>query len=125
MLNTALYLLVFINFWIFSRFTVDDAFITWRYGKNLIDFGVWNYNPSTFDPTQAYTNPIYAALSIVPAALHWNVVLFFKFVSLLLAVSFVIWFVRVRPQSKLPLLVFFAVPATMIHLFSGLETFLY
>jgi len=116
---------VFINFWIFSRFTVDDAFITWRYGKNLIDFGVWNYNPSTFDPTQAYTNPIYAALSIVPAALHWNVVLFFKFVSLILAVSFVIWFVRVRPQAKLPLLVFFAVPATMIHLFSGLETFLY
>lgn len=29
------------SFWIFSRFTVDDAFISWRYGKNLFENGVW------------------------------------------------------------------------------------
>lgn len=35
-----LYLLLFISFWLFSRFTVDDAFISWRYGKNLITYGI-------------------------------------------------------------------------------------
>ena len=124
-LSGALFLMVLANVWIFSRFTVDDAFITWRYGKNLVEFGVWNYNPTTFDPTQAYTNPIYALLSIVPAFLGVNVVLFFKLLSVAIAVSFGVWFIRRRPAAKLPLLLFFAVPATIIHIFSGLETFLF
>lgn len=113
------------NFWVFSRFTVDDAFITWRYGRNLVEHGVWNYNPTTFDPTQAYTNPIFALLSVVPAFLGLNVVLFFKLVSLVALAAFVIFFLRRRPEANLPLALFFAVPATMIHIFSGLETFLF
>ncbi|WP_380053875.1 hypothetical protein ACFE33_12305 [Falsihalocynthiibacter sp. SS001] len=24
----------------YARFTVDDAFITWRYGRNLVEFGL-------------------------------------------------------------------------------------
>ena len=76
--------LVLVDFWLFSRFTVDDAFITWRYGQNLAQHGVWNFNPTTFDPTQSYTNPIYALISIIPAVLGINVVLFFKlFLSLI------------------------------------------
>ena len=104
---------------------MDDAFITWRYGQNLVQNGVWNYNPTNFDPTQAYTNPIYALLSILPAALGINVVVFFKLVALLLALGFILWFVRKRPSANLPLALFFAIPATMIHVFSGLETFLF
>ena len=65
-----------------------DAFITWRYGFNLVNHGIWNYNPSTFDPTQAYTNPIYALLSIIPALLGINVVLFFKIISLIFSAYF-------------------------------------
>lgn len=113
------------NFWVFSRFTVDDAFITWRYGQNLVGHGVWNYNPTAFDPTQAYTNPVFALLSVVPAFFGFNVVLFFKLVSLLALVAFVIFFLRRRPEANLPLAIFFAVPATMIHIFGGLETFLF
>lgn len=124
-LKGGLWLLAAVNVWIFSRFTVDDAFITWRYGFNLVNHGIWNYNPSTFDPTQAYTNPIYALLSIVPALLGINVVLFFKIISLLLGASFIFILVRKRPDSQVWLALFFAVPATAIHLFSGLETFLY
>lgn len=104
---------------------MDDAFITWRYGQNLVQHGVWNYNPTTFDPTQAYTNPIFALLSVVPAFLGFNVVLFFKLVSLLALVAFIIFFLRRRPEANFPLALFFAVPATMIHIFSGLETFLF
>lgn len=62
----------------FSRFTVDDAFISWRYGKNIFDFGIWNYNPSNFDMTQAYTNPIFAFLSIIPNLFRLDIVLFLR-----------------------------------------------
>jgi hypothetical protein len=32
----------FINF----QFTVDDSFITYRYAKNLVEYGIWNWNIS-------------------------------------------------------------------------------
>lgn len=124
-LRVSAWALALVNFWVFSRFTVDDAFITWRYGRNLVEQGVWNYNPSTFDPTQAYTNPVYALISLIPALFGWNVVLFFKLFSLLLVVGFIVWFIRRRPMANLPLALFFAIPATMIHIFSGLETLLF
>lgn len=113
-----------ISLWIFSRFTVDDAFITWRYGKNLIDAGVWGYNPTSFDLTQAYTNPIYAVLGIVPHFLDIDVVLFFKLFSIILIIAFAVWFYK-RTHAALFVAVLYAVPATFIHAFSGLETFLY
>ena len=117
--------LVFISFWLFSRFTVDDAFISWRYGKNLVDFGIWNYNPAIFDMTQAYTNPIFAALSIIPNFLKIDVVLFFKFFALLTLTTFFYWFTRKAKNGLIMALIFFALPATFIHAFSGLETFLF
>ena len=113
-----------VSFWIFSRFTVDDAFITWRYGKNLIDSGVWGYNPTNFDLTQAYTNPFYAALGIIPHFLGLDVVAFFKLVSIVLVVAFGIWF-SIRTKAGLFVVILYAVPATFIHAFSGLETFLF
>lgn len=130
---------VTISFWFFARFTVDDAFISWRYGKNLVDAGVWNYNPANFDMTQAYTNPIYAVLSIVPNALNIDVVLFFKLISLLLLGVFLYWYGQKlvddstihhhspvgKDSAVVLLMLFLALPATFIHLFSGLETFLF
>lgn len=120
----ALAILVFIFFWVFSRFTVDDAFISWRYGKNLIDFGIWNYNPVSFDMTQAYTNPIFAALSIIPNLLNIDVVLFFKIFSILNVIVFSFYFYK-KTRNITMLLVFFALPVSFIHVFSGLETFLF
>lgn len=113
------------SFYIFSRFTVDDAFITWRYGKNLIDFGVWNYNPSLIDMTQAYTNPIYAVLSIIPNYFGWDVVLFFKIFSSILLISFLLWGFKKSRSSWVLMVLFLALPATIIHAYSGLETFLF
>ena len=116
-----------ISFWVFSRFTVDDAFITWRYGKNLLETGIWNYNPSSFDLTQAYTNPIYAIISIIPAFLSVDVVLFFKILSLAFLLTFSCWYTKKLNNSLAVILflLFLALPATFIHAFSGLETFLY
>lgn len=116
------------NLWIFSRFTVDDAFITWRYGRNLMSHGIWGYNPSTFDLTQAYTNPIFAALSIVPAALGLDVVLAFKLVSLItLAVLGVLLLREAGDKARLlfVLMVILVIPASVAHTFSGLETTVY
>lgn len=116
------------NAWIFARFTVDDAFITWRYGHNLIAHGLWAYNPTPFDLTQAYTNPLFAALSIVPAAIGLDVVLFFKLLSLVVLITIGALALRVaedRSRMALVLLMLLAVPATLAHAFSGLETVLY
>lgn len=118
-------LLIFISFWLFSRFTVDDAFISWRYGKNLVDFGIWNYNPAVFDMTQAYTNPIYATLSIIPNYFKIDIVLFFKIFTLLTLIVFSFWFIHKAKNSLIMVLIFFTLPITFIHAFSGLETFLF
>jgi len=115
---------VIISFWIFARFTVDDAFISWRYGKNLVDYGIWNYSPNILDMTQAYTNPIYAILSIVPNYFKIDVVLFFKLISILNMTLFIVYMIKKTGKYKTVLL-FFILPATIIHLFSGLETFLF
>ena len=121
-------LIALANFYVLSRLTVDDAFITWRYGKNLVEAGVWGYNPTTFDLTQAYTNPIYAILSIIPAYLHIDVVLFFKLFAILTLVLPVLLIYRPKADkarfAQLYLL-FLALPASMIHVFAGLETFLF
>lgn len=120
----SLILFTLLSFWLFSRFTVDDAFITWRYGKNLVESGHWNYNPADIDKTQAYTNPIYAFISIIPHLLHIDVVLFFKCFSVCIGFYFLFYLYKIGIQLEI-LLLFVALPATQIHLFSGLETFLY
>ncbi|WP_370224490.1 hypothetical protein [Pararhodobacter marinus] len=119
---------VLVNLWIYARFTVDDAFITWRYGLNLIHHGIWAYNPDGFDLTQAYTNPVFAALSILPAALGLDMVLAFKLVSLTVLIVLAMLLLReagdkLRMGFVLALLM--AVPATVAHAFSGLETVVY
>lgn len=116
------------NLWIFARFTVDDAFITWRYGWNLIHHGLWSYNPDAFDIAQAYTNPVYALASILPAAMGWDMVLSFKLLSLALLGLFGWAFLLVagdRARMAFVLALLMAVPASVAHAFSGLETLLY
>lgn len=119
-----LFIAASLSFYIFSRFTVDDAFISWRYGKNLVDHGIWNYNPSNHEFVQAYTNPLFAFLSIVPNYIGMDVVLFFKIASLFTIFSFAAWSLL----QSIPIWMIFlilAIPSTQIHIYSGLETFTY
>ncbi|MCW1404420.1 hypothetical protein [Pararhodobacter zhoushanensis] len=121
-------LVVLVNLWIFARFTVDDAFITWRYGQNLIAHGIWAYNPDGFDLTQAYTNPVFAALSILPAAMGWDMVLSFKLLSLLTLAGIGALLLREageKARMAFVLVLGLAIPASIAHAFSGLETWLY
>ena len=125
LLLVVIILATLISLYIYSRCHVDDAFITWRYGKNLIEHGVWGYNNSSIDPTQAYTNPIFAILGIIPPLMKWDVVLFFKIVSVIIYVTFLIWTIQVTKKSWHMTLLLFGLPATVIHAFSGLETLLF
>ena len=78
----------------YSFLTIDDAFISWRYGLSLVESGFWNYNPSNFELVEAYTNPIFAFLSIFPALFNIDVVLFFKLLAFFLYFSLIIFFVK-------------------------------
>lgn len=114
-----------ISFWLYSRFTVDDAFISWIYAKNLIQHGILNYNPSLLDLTQSYTNPIFVVLSLIPIYFNFDIVLFFKLFSLTNLIIFCFYYLFQTKGSYLTLLLLLAIPSTIIHLFGGLETFFY
>ena len=119
------YIIVFFSvfsFYIFSRLTVDDAFIGWRYGKNYVEHGIWNYNPSTFDLTEAYTNPIMVYLSIIPNYIGINIVLFYKLIAIIVTLLFVYFITENFKQKNINILIFFAMPGAVFHLFGGLET---
>lgn len=109
---------------VFLQFTVDDAFITFRYAHNLITNNIWNWNADS-NYVEGYTNFSYAALGIIPAYLGISTLLFFKVVGWVLLVLFII---RSRSLAKDDLSRFFVTlfivinPYIYIHFLSGLET---
>ena len=107
------------------RFTVDDAFTSWRYGQSLLE-GTWDWNSSGTYRVEAYSDPIYTALSIVPAALGLIPELFFKLVGLGVLAGYLIVVHRRLAVPRLQKLVLTAVavanPVFFVHAFSGLET---
>lgn len=112
-----------INLKKYSIFTVDDAFITWRYGKNFVEHFIWNYNPSSFELVEAYTNPLFAFLSIIPHFLHIDVVLFFKISLMLFQVFYLVRLYRLLKFSYfIPAAILLLSPAFFLHNYGGLET---
>ncbi|MFG3259256.1 hypothetical protein [Streptomyces sp. NPDC048172] len=110
--------------WLFVRYTVDDAYISWRYGHNLVHAGVWNWN-SGGERVEAYTNPLYTALFVLPALLRVPVELFAKLlgVALLAAYLVAVRLVRVPYAQRVALWgIALLSPVFFIHLYSGLET---
>jgi hypothetical protein len=109
---------------LFCRVTIDDSFITWRYGKTFVEHGVWGWNADG-PPVEGYSNPLYAFLSIIPALLGISAELFFKIVSIAIAVGYVVVVRRARlprAQEFVLLAVALASPIFFLQLFTGLET---
>jgi hypothetical protein len=109
--------------WLFFSFTADDAFITFRYGRNLIEHGVWNWN-SSGPRAEAYTSGLYALLSIVPAALGLAPAALFKFLGI---AAFLLTLQRLWHYGGFPAFAFgvtiaAVTPFLFVHLASGLET---
>ena len=116
-------------FWtaIYFQFSVDDAYISYRYGKTLIAHHVWNWNPSGVHE-EAYTSAVYTALSIIPAVLRLSPALFFKGVGLL-CIACMGYRLYSQSRSRFACLVGVLLlaldPWVWLHSYSGLETPLY
>jgi len=112
---------------LYLQFTVDDAYISFRYGLNLVAHHIWNWNPSG-PHEEAYTSAIYAFLGVIPALLHLSAALFFKFVG---AACLGIIFYRLHTLAATPFAALLGIlllalhPYLWMHAFSGLETPLY
>ena len=106
------------------RFTVDDAFISWRYGQSLLH-GAWNWNPSGQYRVEAYPDLLTALTSIVPALLGMPPELFSKLLELAMLAGYLVVVQRLAvPRLQKLLLTALALmnPVFFVHLFSGLGT---
>ena len=116
-------------FWtaLYLQFTVDDAYISFRYAKVLVANHVWNWNPSGAR-VESYTSATYTALAILPEAMHLPVALFMKLVGLV-CVGWMLYRLRTMALSRfawvLGLLIACLNPWVWLHAYAGLETPLY
>jgi hypothetical protein len=124
---------LFAAFWtlLYLQFTVDDAFISFRYGRTLLQSHTWNWNPSgTYGEAtheEAYTSFTYALLGIVPALIHISAPLFFKLFGLACLgwIAYRLQTLASPFAALLGILLLAIHPFVWIHAFSGLETPLY
>jgi len=109
---------------LFLSFTVDDAYISFRYGYNLIHHGIWNWNPD-HDYVEAYTSGLYTFLAIVPLWLGISPILFFKIIGVS-CLARLVWRVRslcTDPHTRFVFTLFLLANSyTYIHTYSCLET---
>ena len=113
---------------LFFQVVMDDAFIAFRYGYNLVNYGIWNFHPNNSRIVEGYTTFIYTVLSIIPAFLHINPYLFIKIIGLLLFISIILkiyYSTENKPIAWLAILVFTANWQTYVHVYSGIETLLW
>ena len=127
-------------FWLSAQifsFTIDDAYITFRYSKNLAaGFGP-TYNPG-LPPVEGYTTFLWMLLMTVPHFVGVNVATFAKLAGVLLtcatfALVSLLSFTLVRSfpaKARLFFAVFAAfllamLPITSIHAIAGMETTLF
>lgn len=109
---------------VFIQFTVDDSYITFRYAKNLIDYGVWNWEVNS-PFVEAYTNFFFAILAVIPEFLGLSAPLFFKFFGAVLIVYISLRLkslMNSRATYAMALTAFLTAPYLFVHAFSGLET---
>ena len=108
-------------------FTVDDAFISFRNGLNLVTHHVWNWNP-TGTREEAYTSASYTLLAVLPIALGIPVVVFMKLVGLACwaMLMYRVWTLSPSRFSRILCISLLTLsPVIWIHVYSCLETPLY
>lgn len=112
------------GFFLFVQTTVDDAFICFRYGYNLIKYGIWNWN-ADHDLIEAYTSFTYMLLSIIPPILKIQPQLFFKLVTFfffLLIIRRIYLSIHNKTLALLAIVLYVANWQTHVHIYAGLET---
>lgn len=116
---------------VFPHWTVDDAYISYRYAYNLVNHGELNWNIGQ-DPVEGYTG-IMLPLMVTPAiAFHVDPAVASKAISLVsfIASALLLWLISAKmnvvPVVRSVLVALFLVtPSFYTHVTSGLETMLF
>jgi arabinofuranosyltransferase len=114
-----------VGWWV--RFAQDDAFITFRFARNLARGHGLVFNPG--ERVEGYTNFLWTWIMVIPEKLGWNTPIFAQVLSLVFMVATVAVFLRfadrVLGNHRMALVAGFALVANMTFLgyaTGGLET---
>lgn len=114
------------------QFTMDDAYITYRYSKNLAEGNGLIWNPGSSDPVEGYTNFLWMMLMVVPYLLGWSPIVFSKLAGLIVtaACGVIMYAYAVKSTGKtlagfLAVIPMVVLPSVYFHAVSGLETMTY
>ena len=118
---------MFFGILLFFQVYIDDAFIFFKFGYNLVHHGVWSYSTDGLR-SEAYTSFIYALFSIFPPLLNIPAHIFIKCVGLVIFMA-MLWRIYKKTSAKKWALITILLITTnwqvYVHAFSGLETLLW
>jgi len=117
----------FIGSVLFFQIYIDDAFIFFKYGYNLVHHGIWSWSREG-QPAEAYTSFIYALFSIFPPLLNIQPHIFIKGVGLIFFLVLIYRIYSGISDKKWALLVIALLLSNWevyVHAYSGLETLLW
>jgi hypothetical protein len=107
----------------YSKFTAEDAYITYRYAENWVNTGSLVFNEG--EPINAMTSPLHAVLSAGLFFVTGYTVVGNKIVALLLLIvsALLVWY-RYRDQLHLQVLALILLfpPCVLLWTYGGLET---
>ena len=124
-------ILPIVLYFLFPDWTVDDAYITFRYGKNLIEHGQLVWNPG-LEPVEGFTGIFLPLVSAGFLWLGWDPAIATDILSLIFLLSANLSIYLLFKRMNAPGVVAFTVvllvgisPILYTHLHSGLETVIY
>ncbi len=115
------------GFILFFQTVIDDGFIFFKYGYNLVHHGVWSWSVNG-KPIEAYTSFVYAVFSIFPYLLNVPPHIFIKLVGLVILCWMLFRIYQQASNKKIALFALLIVVTNWqvyVHTFSGLETVLW
>ena len=89
---------MFFGILLFFQVYIDDAFIFFKFGYNLVHHGVWSYSTDGLR-SEAYTSFIYALFSIFPPLLNIPAHIFIKCVGLVIFMA-MLWRIYKKTSAK-------------------------
>lgn len=117
----------FIGTLLFFQIYIDDAFIFFKYGYNLVHHGIWSWSTEG-QPAEAYTSFIYALLSIFPPLFNIPPHIFIKVVGLIFLLGLIYRIYTGTTNKRWALLAIALLLSNWevyVHAYSGLETVLW
>ena len=103
---------------------IDDAFISFRYAKNLFEKGQLAFNMNE-PPVEGYTHPLWVFLLLIPQFLEINTFLFIKIIGLLFSLATLILVYFISGKNPVATGLYALSPSVAGWTMTGLETPMY